>query len=283
MLSSTHSKRFPRQLLWTGALLLATSVVLVLMQGRLPGLGGAREAGVGAVMPLMEAGESAAQRSRTVWQNVFAPSELAAENEALRAELAVIEAELHATRVQLAELQQETGLAAEFPREAPRTKTARVIAPVLEGRSRRLWIALGRADGIAPGQAVLGPRGIVGTVREVFDQYAIVLLVTDETSKWGGEVAERAELGIVHGTGSGETVEFRLEKTTTDIEPGDIVRTSGMKGSLAPAGLPFGVVREVSVDETGERRAVLNLPHRPEDLRHVFVLDAKQIPWEAPR
>lgn len=272
-----------RQLLLAGAILVALSVVLVFVQSRVMPLGPARSASVGGVVSLAETGSGVRNSIGKVWSGFFEADRLQSENELLREEIARLQAERALARQEADSWRAKATMMEERPREALRTRGARVVASIVEGRSRLLWIGLGTEDGLEAGQAVLAPGGVVGAVRELHPHHAIVQLLTDEESRWGGEVPERGEFGIVAGNGNSKSLEFELEQTTTSIQPGDVVRTSGTRGSIVPEGIPLGTVTHVTVSETGERIAVLEVPEQAESLRYVYVLGARQLPWEPPR
>ncbi|MDK2970615.1 MAG: rod shape-determining protein MreC [Candidatus Sumerlaeota bacterium] len=278
-----RTRHRPRRLAVAAGALVALSAAMLFVQSRVTPAPAVRQAGVSVSLPLVEAGAGIRERSANVWTGLFEADQLRAENERLRESIATLRLQKAAAETLAAERAQAGELAAALPAFAPHSRPAPVIAPLLDGRERLLWIGLGQADGIAEGQAVLGPEGLLGAVRDVYDHHALVLLSTDPQSRWGGEVRERGELGIVHGTGSTDSLEFRLERTAATLEPGDVVQTSGTRGSLIPAGIPLGVVDKVSVTGAGERRARLIVPEVAGDLRTVFVLDARQIEWEPPQ
>ncbi len=246
------------------------------------GFGPVRSIAAAVFSPFMKLGAGINGAVARPLAGIFDAGRVREENEALRAELARMMAERAAAAGRVAELESAVLLGESLPEISTDVRTARVLAPVPDGSARRLWIDMGGAEPAREGQTVLGPHGIVGRVREVHGRHAIVQMITDADSQWGGESVERTEGGVVHGTGDDDRLAFRLERTTTELEPGDEVVTSGLRGSVVPAGLPIGIVREVVVDESGERHAVLDPFERGERLRHVYLLDEQQFAWEPP-
>ncbi|MBX3727841.1 MAG: rod shape-determining protein MreC [Candidatus Sumerlaeia bacterium] len=269
-----------RPVLLTGAALAVLSVGLLFVQSRLSALQGARHAGVAATLPLAEAGANLRHRLAAAAAGLSDSDPQDEEIERLRTEVATLRLELAQAHTLAAERAQSGRLADGLPEFAPRARPAPVIAPVIDGRQRLLWIGRGRRDAIIAGQAVVGPEGLLGTVRQVHERHALVQLLSDPASRWGGEVRQHSELGIVAGTGSADSLEFRLERAAAPVQPGDVVETSGTKGSLLPAGIPIGTVTSLGITRTGERRAVLVPAQSVEGLRTVFVLDAPQLGWE---
>ena len=283
MPSLSRSIRQPRQAALAGVALILLAFLLIAIQGRFGvRLSGARGFLSTVLVPVVEAGARVNHEAEQVWLGFFGTSSIIEENTRLREELARLQVEQAAASNRAAALGQAVVLAGELPDFSPASQAAQVLASVPDGRRRRLWIDRGWNDGIGEGQVVLGPRGVLGTIQEAHPNHAIVQLLTDEQSRWGGEVTVRGESGVVRGTGSPSDLEFQLELTTTGIEPGDIVMTSGQRGSAVPAGLPLGRVSEVTLDKSGERHALLAPFDAAEQLRTVFVLDAEQIPWEPP-
>lgn len=209
--------------------------------------------------------------------------ELREENERLRAELQ--ETRLHNAvadaRRTLSSLAQD--VSTNIPPGSFDLFHAPVIAnPVRTGR-QQVWVAVGSLDGIREGMVALGPQGIAGMVTDVFERTARVSLLTDDQAAWGAQVAESGDLGLLRGTGHPSLVEMHFERTAVSADVGDLVVSSGMAGSLAPAGMQFGVVEEVTWNKKGEPVALVRLPGTPERLRTLFIAPLDRLPAEAPR
>src|SRR5690606_35590431 len=161
-----------------------------------------------ALLPVIDAGSSAADCSEQRVQSAFAADSIAAESEMLREEIARLRAENAELAGRINEYDQGLLLSEQIPASTAHALAARVMAPIQQGRERRLWIHGGSDIGFVPGQAVLGTRGIIGVIRETFDHYSVVQLTTGETSKWGGEAAGLGEFGVVRGTGDERFMRF---------------------------------------------------------------------------
>lgn len=104
-------------------------------------------------------------------------------------------------------------------------------------------IRIDRGRGISqPGMAVIAADGVVGRVDKTFDDYSDVMLVTDARSKIAVEVARNHAQGILLGHSEEECI-VDVSKDY-DVQPGDIVQTSGVD-ELFPKGHPVGVVTEI--------------------------------------
>ncbi len=230
----------------------------------------------GWVMPLgapfLEAGGWVRDRGAIVWTALFDAERLRKENESLKKD--VLEDRLQAAAQEADRT--VAFLAQHVSTHVPPGAFELVAAPVLVGPAargpRQLWVGLGSDDGVETGHVVLGPEGIVGEVADVHRAISRVELVTDRDAAWGAAVGEEAELGMLRGTGAPDLAEFHFHRTVATAKPGDPVFSSGMAASLAPGGIPFGVVEEVTHNAEAQPVALVRLPMAPGSLRTVFVL-----------
>lgn len=262
--------------------LIVSSLALVMPASPLSRWTGLDGVGAALLMPVMKVGHGVRSMGEGFLLGAWQSNDLRAENEALRAELVAARLELANLNDDAATTATRDELAEHIPAAAPRVVSATVLAPVLDDRRRLLWIGAGARQGIREGQVVLGTRGVVGTIAQVHSETAMVRLITDATSKWGGEVSVRGHSGLVAGTGSSSEVAFHPEVTAVELAEGDVVTTTGRRGSSVPSGLPLGTVLSVGVNAAGERHAVLDPADHPESARTVFVLEATQLAWQPP-
>jgi rod shape-determining protein MreC len=125
--------------------------------------------------------------------------------------------------------------------------TARII-----GRDPSVWfdssiINRGSLDGVKLNMPVVTDGGLVGRVTAVSPLTAQVDLITRDKSGVGavvGEVSGSNVLGVVVGTSKRDLVEMRYVAGSTDVQPGQIVYTTGQDG-IYPAGLKIGEIVQV--------------------------------------
>jgi len=125
--------------------------------------------------------------------------------------------------------------------------TARII-----GRDPSVWfdssiINRGSLDGVKLNMPVVTDGGLVGRVTAVSPLTAQVDLITRDKSGVGavvGEVSGSNVLGVVMGTSKRDLVEMRYVAGSTDVQPGQIVYTTGQDG-IYPAGLKIGEIVQV--------------------------------------
>jgi rod shape-determining protein MreC len=214
------------------------------------------------------------------WTGAFSSSELEEENKQLCQELAQLRLDKATDRAQqtLEWLSQE--ISTTIPRGTYDLIPVSVLSGPMLGDRQITWVNGGREQGLEAGMVVLGPHGIVGEIDEVYSSTALVELITDEKAAWGAEIDERGETGVVHGTGDPELIELEFAQTAIKAKPGDVVVSSGMAGSLAPGGVPFGTVEEIRTNKAGEPIAVVRVPQAPSKLRTVFVIPVGRIPFK---
>lgn len=260
-------------------LLAALSLQFILAR---PGTSPIRDGLSWVFSPFLRMGSAVHQRGESFWVGWFERDRLQRENEELRQRLAEVRLQTRREESQenLAALSQKAST--NVPEGTYDLIAVSVLAAPDAGASQMAWISAGRRQGLEAGMIVLGAEGIVGEVEVVFDDTALVELVVDARSAWGAEVDGRGEQGIVRGTGNARQVEFHFSQTVAKAEVGDLIVSSGMAGSIAPGGIPFGKVIEIRRNRKGEPVALVELAEHPADLRTFFVLPHRRIPFTAP-
>ena len=112
--------------------------------------------------------------------------------------------------------------------------------------TRTITIDAGSGNGIKKNMTVISGNGLVGVVKEVFANSAIVMLATDPAFKVGVRIAGTQQIGILAGLGS-STANLQLLDNQTTIKVGDILLARGSINSrpFVP-GVPVGRVTAVS-------------------------------------
>ena len=152
---------------------------------------------------------------------------------------------------------------------------AEVLYDAADPYTRRVIIDKGLAQGIAAGSPVIDESGVLGQVTRVHPLISEVTLVTDReqavpiiNTRTGSRGIAYGDAGA-HGTGG---LELRYMAANADVQPGDLLTTSGVDG-VYPPGIPVAKVEKV------ERRpdsAFARIACQPQALvdgaRHVMVL-----------
>ncbi|AMO22941.1 rod shape-determining protein MreC [Ramlibacter solisilvae] len=152
--------------------------------------------------------------------------ELALENERLR---------------KLLQLRERTGTAA---------MAAEVLYEAADPYTRKVIIDKGLAQGVQPGSPVIDESGVLGQVTRVHPLVSEVTLLTDRGHAIPVLNTRTGARSVAYGDPSahGGSLELRFMAGNADVQPGDLLTTSGVDG-VYPPGLPVAKVQKV------ERRA----------------------------
>jgi rod shape-determining protein MreC len=107
-----------------------------------------------------------------------------------------------------------------------------------------VYVDIGTRAGVAEGMPVITDRGLVGRVTAVGPNSAQVLMLIDPASSVNAIIQNSRVTGVVKGNIDG-TVSMERIPPTEDVNPGDIVLTSGLGGNF-PNKIVIGQVTEVS-------------------------------------
>ena len=174
---------------------------------------------------------------------------IADENEELHQEVSQLKREidyLQEDKLENQRLMRLLNLVDYFP--GARFVPARVIAAGQSAGYRSLRINRGTAHGVHRRAGVLTANGVAGRVVVASTYYADVLLITDASSRLDVMTRRGRSRGVLRG--GGKNCRIDAMDRTLDIDPGDLVVTSGLDG-VFPKGLPVGEVSEVKLPETG--------------------------------
>jgi rod shape-determining protein MreC len=108
-----------------------------------------------------------------------------------------------------------------------------------------LVIDKGTNDNVYDGQAVIDADGIVGQIIQAGVLSSQAMLISDPGHDLPVEVNRNGLRTIARGTGKYDRLDLPFLPNNADIEPGDLLVTSG-RGSAFPAGYPVAVVESVT-------------------------------------
>ncbi len=174
-------------------------------------------------------------------------SELLAENERLRAEALILQAQMQ----KYVELSAENVRLRELMNSAERLRDTVVVAEVVgvaTDPNRHVNVVdKGSRDQAFVGQPVIDAHGLVGQLIEVGKLYSRVMLITDNSHAVPVRVSRNGLRAVAQGTGLIDELRLAHVAATTDIQVGDVLVSSGL-GERFPAGYPVGEVTEVLID-----------------------------------
>ena len=149
------------------------------------------------------------------------------DNRQLKDRLAQYESQLTVLEELRAENMRLSDLLSFKAREPMDLKAGKVIAFDLFSQYATIRINIGTGEGVLPGQAVVTPKGVVGTVLTAQEHASQVLVLTDRYSVIDAMVQRSRARGIVEGRTS-TTSQLKYLQRTDDVQVGDIVVTSGL-------------------------------------------------------
>jgi rod shape-determining protein MreC len=133
-------------------------------------------------------------------------------------------------------------------RQPAEGRVADILYAARDPFSRRVIINKGLQVGIEPGQAVIDDLGVVGQVTRVFPLTAEVTLLTDKDQAIPVQVQRNGLRAVAAGAGAG-TLELKFLAANADVQPGDVLVTSGLDGIYLP-GLPVARIAHIDRDNS---------------------------------
>jgi len=123
----------------------------------------------------------------------------------------------------------------------------RVISGGIGEKSDIFIIDKGSAHGLVPNLPVLVPKGLVGKTIETDATRSLVQLYTHQDFRVSAKPSDKEERAIAGSGPGGELYLFNIP-LRTQVEPGDLIVSSGM-GGIFPKGIPVGTVAELEQEE----------------------------------
>lgn len=244
---------------------------VVVIAGSLGLLGPVRWAYDRTVMPIGRGLSGLGSGSHGVLSELGQIGRLQADNKRLSRENASLRARL-AGNAELARenevLRQQLGLNVAVPRKQI---AAQVVAYQPDSYRQFITINRGKRDGLVAGQAVTSGGMLVGTLSQVDNSTAKVLLISDPVFKLAGRVQASGATGIVQGQLGAGLVMTEIGQTDV-VKPADTVVTSGL-GGVVPEGIIIGQIQTVRSQQNGIfQTADIATEVKPTSLSIVFVV-----------
>jgi rod shape-determining protein MreC len=128
---------------------------------------------------------------------------------------------------------------------------------------------------VVAGQPVIDDKGIVGQITRTFVKTSELTLLTDRDQAIPVQITRNGLRSIAYGGQEPGMLDLRFMAGNADVQPGDILATSGIDG-LYPAGLPVARVVKVERSTAQSFARILCVPIAGlEKHRHVLVLLVK--------
>ena len=207
---------------------------------------------LGGLDDALRAARRADERLAAQAEKAARVDQLAAENERLRALLAL------------------------QPAIAARTQAAEVLYEAADPFSRKVFVGRGQTQGVVAGAAVVNDAGVLGQVTRLYPLTAEVTLLVDKDAAIPVLNTRTQQRSVAFGglqLPGGGAMELRFLPANADVQPGDALVTSGIDG-VYPPGLP--VARVATVErraESGFARILLEPAARADGVRHVLLIE----------
>lgn len=220
----------------------------------------------GAILSPLRAAQ---EKILSLWDHYGNLVNVREENNRLHQQVMDLEHQLLQHREDLAELRRLRQLV-HFPLEDTRWRHlgARVLAGRMgpNGVLDSITINRGYSTGGRPGTPLVTHLGLVGRVLKASAHSAIAMLITDPGSRIAVYAQESRALGILVGQGTRKTLEVNFVQRATQVQPGEMLLTSGMDEKY-PRGLPVARVLTVAPSDYTQFMAITAEPIA--DLHHL--------------
>jgi len=196
------------------------------------------------VYPIQAAAALPFQSWRWASRALTEQAELLQENEQLKREQLNFNVRLQRMAALNAENVRLRAMLDSTARVADRVLVAEILAVDLDPYRQRFSINRGLSDGVYVGQALLDANGVVGQVVHAGVFSAEVILISDADQAVPVTVNRNGLRTIAVGTGDSERLRLPYLTNSADVEPGDLLVSSGL-GGVFPSGYPVGHVIDV--------------------------------------
>jgi rod shape-determining protein MreC len=146
---------------------------------------------------------------------------------------------------------------------------------------RKLFVRKGAKANVHAGQVVMDDIGIVGQVTRVYPWLSEVTLITDKDHAVPVQILRNGIRAVVFGSGDINELALRYMPISSDIQPGDVLVTSGIDGTYPP-GLPVAKVIKIERDPAYPFARIVCMPIAGVD-RHRYLLIVSGSPELPPR
>ncbi|MES2291640.1 MAG: rod shape-determining protein MreC [Pseudomonadota bacterium] len=193
--------------------------------------------------PISGAARTATDTAGSGLSGIGAYIEAGSKNRAMEAELRAARTKLVEAQAMARENARLQKLAKLVENQADTIVSARLVASTGASTRRFATLAAGTVQGVATGQPVRSPDGLIGRVVATARVTARVLLITD-----GGNVVPVRRISdgmpaLATGRGDGMLDVRALEAGQNPFKVGDLFVTSGA-GGVYPPNVPVGIVRQ---------------------------------------
>lgn len=228
-------------------MLVALSTVLMVMDHKYKSLESLRGGLSVIVYPIQLLVELPAAVSDWFGESLSTRRRLQEENDSLRTQQFMQKAQM----LKLAALEAENIRLRELLDSSFQVGEKRLIAELmsvnLDPYKHQIVINKGELDDIYPGQPLLDAKGVMGQIVHAGPYTSTAVLITDPSHAIPVQVNRNGLRSIALGSGTINRLDLPYIPINADIQPGDLLITSGLGGRFPP-GYPVAVVEAVQHD-----------------------------------
>ena len=226
-------------------LLAGLSILILYIDNRDNHLDAVRKTIGATVYPLRVIVDAPVSAWRWLEQATASRTELELENNRLNAERLLTQARLQRYSALEAENARLRDMLEARDRVRERVRVAEILSVSANPFRHVIVVDKGTTDGAYDGQAIVDAEGVVGQIIEAGVASSQVLLISDPGHDMPVEVNRSGLRTIARGTGDYVRLDLPFLANNADIEPGDLLVTSGL-GGVFPPGYPVAVVDTVT-------------------------------------
>ena len=226
-------------------LLAGLSILILYIDHRDNHLDAVRKAIGATVYPLRVVVDAPVSVWRWIDETTTSRNELQLENSRLSIERLLTKARLQRYSALEAENARLRDMLEARTQVRDRVRVAEILSVSANPFRHVLVVDKGTSAGVFNGQAIIDADGVVGQVIEAGVASSQCLLISDPGHDLPVEVNRNGLRTIARGTGNFDVLDLPFLPNNADIEPGDLLVTSGLGGAF-PAGYPVAVIETVT-------------------------------------
>ncbi len=226
-------------------ILLFASIEQMVQHHRQNHLGAVRKAASVAIYPIQLVVDAPFRLWDWIREGTKTRNQLQLELGHLQAERLITKAQLQQLSALKAENARLRDLLEARSRVRDEIRVAGIMAVDANPYRHNIVIDIGEREGAYDGQAIIDAVGVIGQVIDTGLTTSQAMLISDPSHSLPVEVNRNGLRTIANGTGEMDRLDLPFITNNADIQPGDLLVTSGLGGAF-PAGYPVAIVETVN-------------------------------------
>ncbi|MGK7392162.1 MAG: rod shape-determining protein MreC [Candidatus Cyclobacteriaceae bacterium M2_1C_046] len=149
---------------------------------------------------------------------------------------------------------------------------AEVVSNTVRNIKNYITVNKGSKEGIETGMGVVGPKGVVGSVKAVSENFSVINSLLHSSMSISAKIKRTNDLGSVQWRGGDFTTASLLYiPRHVLLQPGDTVVTSGYN-AVFPPGVPIGIIEEIEQSDGSFYNITVDLAVDFNELSYVYII-----------